>query len=384
MADLELAETMETQTAQNGAALDLSPPEQPPAAPELAGRYIFHPPEPPHLIAIWYSREQDALKAEYMAANPDAPAPAAVEHWVRHENGEWVPVPGEKPTIPQVLHAGTMRKELPLIGYAPWENHVYFGIALLFVAGVFVAATRGLRRDRVMSMRRPTRVQMFVETVVEGMYEFCKGVLGPENGRKYLPYIGTLFLVILTCNIMGMIPLMRAPTASIVITGSLAICTVLVVQITAWSRLGPVTYVHHLMGSPRDLVGWILAPLFLVLELISDFIAKPLSLALRLFGNIFGKDILLGAFLMMGIGLMTTMAGAAVGDIVGVPLTIPFYFLGLLLSIIQAVVFSLLSTIYIALVLPHDDHHDDEHAAEPHVGAAEPTVRDPVPDRQPL
>ena len=350
-------------------------------APPMAGRYIAHPPEPPHLLEIWYSREQQALIADYQAAHPDAPAPAAVEHWVRYEDGQWVPVEGERPTIPQVLHAGTLKEELPLIGYAPWENHVYFGIALLFVLGVFFVATRSFRRDRTAAMRRPGRGQIFIETVVSAMDNFCQGVLGPKNGRRYLPYIGTLFIVILVSNIMGMIPLMRAPTSSIVITFSLAVCTFFVVQATAWIRLGPLTYLHHLMGSPRDLIGWCLSPLFLLLEIISDFIAKPLSLSLRLFGNIFGKDILLGAFLGMSITLMAVLAGP-VANVVGIPLTIPFYFLGLLLSTIQALVFALLSTIYVALVLPHDDEHHAEEPDETETGAAGlADVEEPVPVR---
>jgi F-type H+-transporting ATPase subunit a len=77
-------------------------------------------------------------------------------------------------------------------------------------------------------------------------------------------------------------------------------------------------------------------------------------------GNILGKDILLGAFLGMGISL-TALAGI---DFVGLPLTYPFYFLGLLLSTIQALVFSLLTMIYIMMVLPHDHDHDHDHGHE--------------------
>src|SRR5690606_24744318 len=112
-------------------------------------------------------------------------------------------------------------------------------------------------------------------------------------------------------------------------------------------------------GSPKDAIGWFLSPLFLVLEMISDFLAKPLSLSLRLMGNILGKDILLGAFLGMGISLVGVISPELSGYF-GIPLTIPFYFLGLLLSTIQALVFSLLTMIYITMVLPHD--HDHAHA----------------------
>jgi len=102
-----------------------------------------------------------------------------------------------------------------------------------------------------------------------------------------------------------------------------------------------------------------MSPLFFVLHIIGE-LAKPVSLALRLFGNILGEDILLGAFLMMGL-----MVTAAIGGdhlpawSPGIPLHFPFLFLVLLTSTIQALVFSLLTTIYILLVLPHDEHHDE-------------------------
>lgn len=326
------------------------------------GRYIEHPPEPPHLIQVLYKLEQKQLIADYQAVNPDAKAPKAVEHWLELDaEGNWVQKPGEKPTVAQVLHAGTLKEPLPLVGYAPWENHVFFLVALIFVVALFGWLTAPFRSNRRGAMRNPCRRQAFVEMIVGGFDDFCRGILGPQNGRLYMPYIATLFTVILTCNLMGLIPLLRAPTASLVITFSLALCTFFVVQGTAWIRLGPTTYLHHLMGSPKDAIGWVLSPLFLVLELISDFVAKPLSLALRLFGNIFGKDILLGAFLGMGVTLAAALVGSTADTYmgVGVPLTVPFYFLGLLLSTIQALVFSLLTCIYITMVLPHDHHHDD-------------------------
>lgn len=324
-----------------------------------AGRYISHPPEPPHLIMMWYKAEQKQLINEFKEANPGT-SPKAVEKWVELDaDGNWVAREGVSPTPAQILHAGTLKKELPLVGYAPWENHFYLGIAFSVLLAIFIVAAAPIRANSRKAMRAPGRFQMFAEMVTGAFDQFCKGLLGEENGRRYMPYIATLFCLILICNFMGMIPTMRAPSASIIITLSFALCTFLVVQFTAWTKLGPLTYLHHLAGSPKDAIGWALSPLFLLLEIISDFIAKPLSLALRLFGNIFGKDILLGAFLGMGITLMAVIAGP-VGDYVGIPLTVPFYFLGLLLSTIQALVFSLLSVIYIMLVLPHDhDHHED-------------------------
>ena len=343
--------------------------------PEL-GRYIEHPPEPPHLIQIWYKLEQKKLAKEYVEKHPGDAKPSVVEKWVEwdEETQEWVEVEGEQPTAAQVLHAGTLKEKMPLIGYGPWENHIYLGLSGIVLILIFWLATASMRRDRKRALRYPSRGQVFIEYIVGSFDSFCKGLLGEENGRRYMPFIGTLFCLILTGNLMGLVPLLRAPTSSVLITFSLALCTFLVTQGTAWIKLGPLTYIHHLMGSPRDVVGWILSPLFLILEIISDFIAKPLSLALRLFGNILGKDILLGAFLGMGIALMGAIS-EPLANYIGFPLTIPFYFLGILLSTIQALVFALLSTIYISLVLPHDhEHHDDEEeviSEYHHVGSAQ-------------
>lgn len=310
------------------------------------GRILELPPEPPHLLQLFFYKDYDAIK--YAGGNP---------------YGD----PGQEGglTLGQILHVGPAAEQLPLFGYLPWENHFYFAIGSLFLVGMFLLMTAPFRRNPVEAMRRPSRLQVLLEMIVDGFDNFVRGILGDENGRKYMPFIGTMFCLILVFNFMGMIPLMRAPTAALIIPLSLALTTFAFTQYTAWVKLGPKTYLHHLCGSPQSAVQWALAPLLIVLEMISDFVAKPLSLALRLFGNVLGKDILLGSFMLMGIAVVGAFA-PGLGQYVGVPLTVPFYFLGMLLGVIQALVFATLSCIYIMLVLPHDhDHgHGDEHGHE--------------------
>ena len=81
-------------------------------------------------------------------------------------------------------------------------------------------------------------------------------------------------------------------------------------------------------------------------------LAKPFSLALRLFGNITGEDILVAAFVGLGLAALSVFNSP-----IGLPLNVPFILLGILLSTIQALVFTLLSTIYILMMLPHEEHH---------------------------
>ena len=195
----------------------------------------------------------------------------------------------------------------------------------------------------------PGPFQNFIEMLVEGMYNFLYSVLG-KNARKYTPFLGTLFFYILAMNFMGIIPLGMAPSTNINITASLAIMVFLYAQYTGVRRLGIVGYVDHLAGQPRNAIGWCLVPLMLPMHIIGE-LAKPFSLALRLFGNITGEDILVAAFVGLGLAALSFTKSW-----VGLPLNVPFILLGILLSTIQALVFTLLSTVYILMMLPHEEH----------------------------
>ncbi len=300
-------------------------------------RPITHPPELPHFVQWAFQTKHGHDYGTVEEA----------------ENGEL--------SFLQVLHAGPLSKPVPFVDYAPWENNLFAGIGAIFLIAIVLFGTRPFRtRSKADLIRNPTRLQLAMENLVSGTDEFVKGILGEENGRRYLPFISSLFFLILVMNLMGIVPFMKAPTASLLITTSLALATFVYYFYISLTRLGPVELFKHLCGSPTTMVQWFLAPLMLIIECISFFIAKPLSLALRLFGNILGKDILLGV--MLGLGLM--ISGAAfkgIGHWVGVPLTFPFYFLAILLSAIQALVFALLSAIYILMVLPHDHEHEEGH-----------------------
>jgi F-type H+-transporting ATPase subunit a len=147
---------------------------------------------------------------------------------------------------------------------------------------------------------------------------------------------------------------MKAPTSSFATTIALGICTFFYVQYNAIKDGGLKNWVMHLVGQPL----W-MAPLMFPLHVMGELI-KPISLASRLFGNIFGEDKLLAAFLGMGMMIIAALAHTP-HPIVGVPLHLPFFFLALLTSTIQALVFSLLAAIYIVLLLPHDEGHEHEH-----------------------
>jgi len=223
-----------------------------------------------------------------------------------------------------------------------WEGMIYaFAIAGL----VILIAQLAARNPKMI----PGRFQNVVEMVVEGVSDFIGGVLGPE-GRTFLPFLGSLFIYIVAMNLSGVVPLGKSPTSSINTTAALAICVFVYVHYTALRRNGPLGYLKHLAGSPKSGIEWAFAPLMFIIHVVGE-IARPVSLALRLFGNVTGEDVLLFAFCSLGV---TTLA--ALHSPVGIPFQVPFILLAFLTSFIQALVFTLLSTIYILLWLPHHDH----------------------------
>jgi F-type H+-transporting ATPase subunit a len=221
-----------------------------------------------------------------------------------------------------------------------WVNVIYaFAVAIFLI---IVAMSVYRKRQMI-----PGPFQNAIEMMVEGMYNFIHSILG-DDAKKYVPFLGSLFFYILVNNWIGMIPLGHSPSTSLNITASLAIVVFLYAQWTGISRLGIGGYLHHMAGSPADVISWCMVPLLFPLHIIGE-LAKPFSLALRLFGNITGEDTLIAVFVGLGVAILSFSP-------VGVPLQIPFYFLGLLLSTIQALVFTLLSTIYILLMRPHEEH----------------------------
>lgn len=194
--------------------------------------------------------------------------------------------------------------------------HSWFVIALLIVAAILLG--RGIQLV-------PGKGQNFLELVIGSLEDFMVDFTGPE-GRAFFPYIATVFLYILASNLLGLVPGFFSPTANLNTTVSLAICTFVLTHYIGIKFHGA-KYIKHFLGP-----AWPLAPLMLVIELIGHF-ARIMSLSIRLFGNIFGKEKILGIFF--------ALAGFALAPL-------PILFLGILVSFIQALVFTLLSIVYFA------------------------------------
>ena len=234
-----------------------------------------------------------------------------------------------------------------------YEPVIFSLLIALLICLVAMAATRNPKLI-------PGPLQNGAEMVVEALYNFIVDILGPRRGPRYVPFLGTLFVYILVMNLFGLIPFMDSPTSNLNVTVALALIVFVYAQYIGFRELGVLGWVDHMAGSPRSAIGWGLVPLMLPIHLMGE-LAKPISLACRLFGNIFGEDMLLVAFASLGI---TVLAFANLP--IGVPLHLPFLFLALLTSTLQALVFTVLSTIYFLLMLPHDDHGHEGEAQHAH------------------
>lgn len=220
------------------------------------------------------------------------------------------------------------------------------GFSLICSIGLIALAFLATRRYG----RVPKGLQNLLELAVQFIRNLVHGFTGPI-GDKYVPYLGTVFLFIFSMNMIGLVPGFRAPTMTLSTTAALGITTFVMVQSYAIRAVGVGRYLKHFMGD----VLW-LAPLMIVVELIGE-LARPLSLSLRLFGNIFGEDNV--------IEQLMTLGG-------WIPLQLPILLLGILTSFLQAFIFTTLSTIYIASKVVHEGGHDEEHPEESHAHAAHP------------
>jgi F-type H+-transporting ATPase subunit a len=218
-----------------------------------------------------------------------------------------------------------------LIRYEP----VIFSLIIICIISA-VAYLAGRRASLI-----PGRLQSAAEFLVGSLDEFVCGVLGP-HGRKFTPFIGTLFIYILFMNLSGLIPMMKSSTSSWSTTLALALSVFFYLQFTAIKELGFKGFLYHLMGKPKGIIALsvVIPLLMLFIEIITQFV-RPLSLSLRLRSNIWGDDMLLAV--LSGFGLK------------GVGLLLFNMFLAILASVVQAAVFCLLTTIYFALALAHEE-----------------------------
>ena len=179
------------------------------------------------------------------------------------------------------------------------------------------------------------------EMLCDAIFSTALGVMGEKNARRYFPIIGTIAIFIFFCNALALIPGFAPPTATLKTNLALAL-TVFFLTHYFGIRENGLAYFKHFMGPVIYL-----APLFVLIEIVSH-LARPVSLSLRLLGNMAADHKVVAAFFAL----------------VPLLLPVPFLILGVLVVIIQTLVFTLLTMVYIQGAVAHE--HGDDHAHEGH------------------
>ncbi|MDZ4699639.1 MAG: F0F1 ATP synthase subunit A [Rhodothermales bacterium] len=182
--------------------------------------------------------------------------------------------------------------------------------------------------------------------------EVARPAIGPTY-KKYVPYLTTAFFFILLGNLLGLVPWGVTATSNIMVTATLAFFTFMITQFS-----GSKDYWRHIFWPPNVPIGikFILIPI----EVIGIF-TKPVALAFRLFGNMISGHIAIVSLLGL-IFIFSAKIGPVVGGLFvlfSVPLTIFIYLLKILVSFIQAYIFTMLSSVFIGMAL--EEHHHDDH-----------------------
>ncbi len=226
----------------------------------------------------------------------------------------------------------------------------------------------------------PGKLQNFVEWLTESLYGFLEGILGPHLVKRTFWFFGTIFVLILFTNWFGLIPgvgtvgwynpaghggdphdvfrpFLRGGNADLNMTAAMAFTFAILWFYWAISENGLKGFFAHIFapkGKFSGIMAFFMLIVFLfvgVLEIVS-ILFRPVALSFRLYGNIFaGENILEN--MMLIVGDHTWLAWLP---------PLPFYFLELLVGLIQALVFMLLTSVFLKLICDHGDHHDEEHA----------------------
>jgi F-type H+-transporting ATPase subunit a len=222
--------------------------------------------------------------------------------------------------------------------------------------------------------------QNFLEAVVEGFFGAVEGILGDKMTRKSFGLLGSLFIFILISNWFGLLPgvgsigwgvkdgflslssiqspLLRPGTADMNMTIAMSVVSMILWFYWTMQITGPVAFIKELFGVKGGMTGpilFLLVPLFLfvgVLEVVS-ILVRPVSLSLRLYGNIFAGENMLAT--MINIGHLFHCPGWLT-SVLSCIVPIPFYFLELLIGFLQAMVFTLLIIVYLQLSTTHEEH----------------------------
>ncbi|MGB7297410.1 MAG: F0F1 ATP synthase subunit A [Candidatus Aminicenantales bacterium] len=214
---------------------------------------------------------------------------------------------------------------LHLLGIEPKNPHspVPDYLVMCIIVALLLIVLLGLASRKLSLV--PAKGQSLLEMIIQMFEGILTDIIG-EEGKKYLPMIGTIGLFIFCCNMIGLVPGFMSPTSKLNVTAGCALAVFVYYHWQGMKAQGPLRYLKHFTGPIPAL-----APLLLPIEIISHF-SRPVSLSLRLFGNIFSEELLI----------------VIIASIVPFVLPLPFMAVAIFTAVIQAFVFVLLACIYIA------------------------------------
>jgi F-type H+-transporting ATPase subunit a len=251
-------------------------------------------------------------------------------------------------------HPFTWHNLLPEAWQHSLPQHSFFALVVAVLLIIFAWRARGaLARAKDPTIPpEDLGTRNIAELLVQLVVSLCDSIIG-KQGRKYVPFFGTFFFFILSGNLLGLLPGFSAPTGNLNTTVGLALVSFVGYNVIGVREQG-MNYVKHFFGPmtslpTKSLFGKVaLVPVliisvafFFILEAFSHGF-RPVSLSLRLFGNMMGDHQVIEAFI----------------DLTKLVIPVAFYAMGTLVSVIQAFVFTLLSMIYVALAISHG--HDEE------------------------
>lgn len=239
-------------------------------------------------------------------------------------------------------------------------DHTFFALIAAILLLLFAFAARGALA-KAQDPAVPAAefgARNIAELLIQLVVSQSDQIIG-KQGRKYVPFFATFFIFILLSNLLGLLPGFAPPTGNLNTTLGLAICSFIGYNVIGVREQGA-AYFKHFIGPMTSLpassilgklaflpVLLLSAVFFFILEIFSHGF-RPVSLSLRLFGNMMGDHEVIAAFI----------------SLTKVVVPVAFYAMGTLVSVIQAFVFTLLSMIYVALAISHG--HEEEHAHDAH------------------
>jgi len=210
----------------------------------------------------------------------------------------------------------------------PWQNWIVMELLVVALVMLLVAVLRSR-----LSVDNPGKLQHLFELTWEFIRNTAEEV-GIHHSEKYAGYFGTVFIFILSMNLIGIIPTFESPTMTAAVPLGMALCTFAYYNFWGFREMGVGKYLAHFAGPV-----WWLAPLMIPIEIISH-LARPLSLTFRLYGNMLAGEQVTGLFIRLTY------------------LVMPVVFMGLHLFVafLQAYIFTLLTMIYVSFATAHEEH----------------------------